>query len=339
MGDSYASGIGAGSWISVLDSLCYRYDQSYPVDLNNQLQVASDKFNFVACSGESFPDILRNQFLDSARYVPSYRPPWGQNPEFVTLSMGGNDIGIRDLVSVCIYNITLFTSKDCETIIQDSQASLQNPVFQQGAQAVIRTALQKGTERVGKSFKVFVAGYAQFFNETTTQCNDVVFQIGSGTNKQYLTQDRRQKFNQLARGLSDGLNTAVQTVSPAFPGQVFYVDIDAAYQTHRFCDREEPNPADPDTWFFNYGSPDEDEEGLENFLASLASVQAELRQADNSTVYDIVGEVAGNDTVKKVEGAFLFRVFHPKPAGHVVIKDAVQNTRIAAVGGSVAISK
>lgn len=324
MGDSYAAGIGAGRMIQsfFLDGTCFRYDEAYPVVLNANLQPRPSRFNFVACSGDKFPEILEEQFRDEPSYL--WRPNWGDKPEFVTLSMGGNDIGFKELVSTCIYSIPIGTLMSCDQLIVASMERLHSPDFVRAATRVIITALLKGTARVGPDFKVYVTGYAQFFNEQTTQCNHVSFRRPPAIlAKQYLTIQRRQKLNLIARELNLALKTAVMTASVGAPNRVFFVDYDAQFNGHRFCDRHEPNAQDPDTWFLTYGS---DEAAIEDFLNSIPRIHDLLSGQSNNTLSEsefnqLISEATGGDQVKAALGEALFRVFHPKPAGHQVIAE------------------
>ena len=268
MGDSYAAGIGAGRMIQFFDETCFRYDEAYPVVLDGHLQPQPSRFNFVACSGDKFPAILQNQFRDQPSSIG--RPNWGDKPEFVTLSMGGNDIGFKELVSVCVYSLRIFTLKDCAEVIADSQRRVNSPDFVRDASNVIITALRKGTSRVRLNFKVYVTGYAQFFNEQTPQCNNVSFKPSwSPFPRQYLTTAKRQTLNKIARDLNASLKNAVMAASVGAPDRVFFVDYDTQFNGHRFCDREERNPNDPNTWFFTFGS---NEAAIGGFLNSIPRI-------------------------------------------------------------------
>lgn len=87
MGDSYASGIGAGDLPQGPDpDKCFRCRNAYPEVMQSgqgSLRPNPDIFNFVACSGATFPEILRYQLSNHDR--PG-RPSWGDAPEFVTLT-------------------------------------------------------------------------------------------------------------------------------------------------------------------------------------------------------------------------------------------------------------
>ncbi|KAL8716869.1 MAG: hypothetical protein Q9225_005829 [Loekoesia sp. 1 TL-2023] len=328
MDNSYAAGIGAGHMIQRFYETCFRYDGAYPILLEADLYPQP---SFVACSGDKFQAILQNQFRDRPSSLG--RPNWGYKPEFVTLSMGGNDFGFKELVSVCIYSLSLFTLKDCAEVIADSQRRVNGPDFVREATNVIITALRKGRSRTGQQFKVFVTGYAQFFNEQTLQCNGVSLKPRwSPFARQYLTIELRQTLNRIARDLNTALRTAVMGASVGAPNRVFFVDYDEQFNGHRFCDREEPNPDDPDTWFFTFGS---NEATIGDFLNSIPRINDLLSGRSDEIVSDhdffrLISVAAGDDESKRDNGVGAYRIFHPKPAGHRVIERRLRSAIVSA---------
>ena len=332
MGDSYAAGIGAGSSISRFDYTCFRFNGAYPSVMNTDIAPQRPVFNNVACSGEKFPQIISDQFLDTATLL---RPAWGNKPQFVTLTMGGNDLGFKELVSTCVYSIRLFTTLNCTEIIENAQRTVDSPEFHRGAVDVIHTALTKGTQRTGQSFKVFVTGYAQFFNDVTTQCNDVTFKAhGSFWHANLLTVEFRQTLNELSRAVNVALQAAINDVNVASPGRVIYVDYDALYQGHRFCDRIEPNPLDPETWFFTLGSKDNE---LMTFLDSIPRFHEVMSGVSELLVGDeeffrLTADAAINDPIKQENSVAVYRIFHPKSEGHRAIEGVLKESVVANMG-------
>ena len=252
MGDSYAAGIGAGALPQGPDpDHCFRCGNSYPSIMQSgpgSLQPSPGRFNFVACSGAKFEEIATYQLLDRAFRG---RPAWGNSPEFVTITMGGNDIGILPLVLTCIYSVPIF-AKSCDAVIQRGFDILDTQDFKAGLFAVIKRVQDKGRRKYGQDFHVFVTGYAQLFNSERAQCNQVTFrQSGVVLPAQFLTQERRKKMNDLAVALNHALETAVGLFNSR---DVTFVDYDHLFESHRFCDRDEPNVNDDETWFFALGT-------------------------------------------------------------------------------------
>ncbi|KAL8811577.1 MAG: hypothetical protein Q9200_001694 [Gallowayella weberi] len=328
MGDSYAAGLGAGSMIESFDATCFRYDGAYPVLLNGHLQPRPSRFNFVACSGDNFPTILQKQLN------PSYlRPRWGDRPEFVTLSMGGNDIGFKELVTLCVYSIPLSPLMDCAGAIARSQRLVRSDDFTNDAINVIVTILRKAADRGIPNFKIYVTGYAQFFNERTTQCNSISFRPSwvKLKPKEYLTIDRRRTLNRIAWDLNVGLREAVMRASFGAPNRVFFIDYDRAFEGHRFCDRVEPNPDDANTWFLTYGSHEAE---IGDFLDSIPQIHDVLNGHSNRTFsYDtfvrLILNATADDEEKMRVGGYLTRVFHPTLDGQRAIEERLRNVVLA----------
>lgn len=88
LGDSYSSGVGAGSYLSDSGS-CKRSTNAYPYLWKNAH--APSSFKFVACSGARTGDILNSQIsaLDASTTL-------------VSISVGGNDAGFADTMQTCV---------------------------------------------------------------------------------------------------------------------------------------------------------------------------------------------------------------------------------------------
>ncbi|CAL9400093.1 MULTISPECIES: SGNH/GDSL hydrolase family protein [Streptomyces] len=88
LGDSYSSGVGAGSYISSSGD-CKRSTKAYPY-----LWAAANSpstFDFTACSGARTGDVLSGQL-----------GPLSTATTLVTVSVGGNDAGFADVMTTCV---------------------------------------------------------------------------------------------------------------------------------------------------------------------------------------------------------------------------------------------
>ncbi|WP_328870292.1 SGNH/GDSL hydrolase family protein [Streptomyces sp. NBC_00287] len=88
LGDSYASGVGAGSYISSSGD-CKRSTKAHPY-----LWAAANSpssFAFTACSGARTGDVLANQM-----------GPLNSSTALVSISVGGNDAGFADVMTTCV---------------------------------------------------------------------------------------------------------------------------------------------------------------------------------------------------------------------------------------------
>ena len=87
LGDSYAAGTGAGSYLAD-GAGCYRSSKGYPVVLAANNNLALD---LQACSGATIADVGTLQLgtlTSTTRYV--------------TLTVGGNDVGFADTLTTCL---------------------------------------------------------------------------------------------------------------------------------------------------------------------------------------------------------------------------------------------
>jgi lysophospholipase L1-like esterase len=106
LGDSYASGLGAGSYV---DSGCKRSSNAYA-----QLWAdahAPSAFEFVACSGAVTSDVLADQIAAVT-----------EDTELVTINIGGNDAGFADVMTDC----NLGSDSSCVSRNQEAQAFAQS---------------------------------------------------------------------------------------------------------------------------------------------------------------------------------------------------------------------
>ncbi|AVH59596.1 MULTISPECIES: SGNH/GDSL hydrolase family protein [Streptomyces] len=88
LGDSYSSGVGAGSYISSSGD-CKRSTKAYPY-----LWAAAhspSSFDFTACSGARTSDVTANQL-----------GPLSSATGLVSISIGGNDAGFADVMTTCV---------------------------------------------------------------------------------------------------------------------------------------------------------------------------------------------------------------------------------------------
>ncbi|MFG2331864.1 SGNH/GDSL hydrolase family protein [Streptomyces sp. NPDC048604] len=88
LGDSYSSGVGAGSYDSASGS-CKRSTKAYPVLWKNAN--APSSFAFTACSGAVTSDVTAGQL-----------GPLSTATDLVSITIGGNDAGFADVMTTCV---------------------------------------------------------------------------------------------------------------------------------------------------------------------------------------------------------------------------------------------
>lgn len=108
LGDSYASGLGAGSYDSASGN-CKRSANAYPKLWANANSPTS--FQFVACSGATTTSIMNGQLgaLSSGTTL-------------VTVTAGGNDAGFANVMETCV----LGSDSTCVNAVNTAKAFMQN---------------------------------------------------------------------------------------------------------------------------------------------------------------------------------------------------------------------
>ena len=164
----------------------------------------------------------------------------------ITVSAGGNNIGLSSILDSCIFKwsggaLNPYNGKSCSDTIADSQSIVDNRLsacFNTLYAAVIP---KLGTDPAFPD-RPYVTGYAQFFNPDTTGCNDQTWSFWYNTiGKQYLTQGLRMTLNNMV----DAVNSKISDAVAAAGDQVVFVNYDQYFTKYggRYC---ENNTTEPD---------------------------------------------------------------------------------------------
>ncbi|KQV04601.1 MULTISPECIES: SGNH/GDSL hydrolase family protein [unclassified Kitasatospora] len=108
LGDSYSSGVGAGSYTSESGN-CKRSTNAYPYQWKNANSPAA--FAFTACSGARTGDVANNQL-----------GPLDASTTLVSLTVGGNDSGFASTMQTCVLN----SESACLTAVNNAKAYATN---------------------------------------------------------------------------------------------------------------------------------------------------------------------------------------------------------------------
>ena len=133
-------------------------------------------------------------------------------------------------------------------------------------------------------------------------------------------------MNTLALTLNAAIKSAVDDIDPLY--NVHYVDYDTQFAGHRFCDVDEPDPNNPDTWFFNwYTSEDPTTEAafksLTAYKSSIANQSTGLFQTDDDFI-NALGDALGDDADELSLLSDSVRIFHPTSLGHQTIRNVME---------------
>jgi lysophospholipase L1-like esterase len=151
LGDSFSSGEGADDYYASAGS-CLRSDKSFPVLWANSH--VHGAFDFVACAGAT-TDVVRGTQLGVLNSATT----------LVTVSVGGNDIGFKDVVSTCRFSSTSACRSAVDAAVDTARTTL--PAGLTATYSAIRAAAPQA--------RLIVLGYPRLF-ETGTSCG--LFGIG-----------------------------------------------------------------------------------------------------------------------------------------------------------------
>ena len=146
LGDSYASGVGAGNYYSSSGS-CDRSPNAYPALWAAANSPAS--FTFVACSGAKTSDVLSSQLSSLS-----------SSTTLVSLTIGGNDAGFSSIMETCV----LESTSSCESAISAAE---------QNVNATLPGALHTLLSDIhadAPSARVVVVGYPLFYDLSVSLC-------------------------------------------------------------------------------------------------------------------------------------------------------------------------
>ncbi|MER6332512.1 SGNH/GDSL hydrolase family protein [Streptomyces sp. NPDC001034] len=139
LGDSYASGVGSGSYISSSGS-CDRSTKAAAYLWNAAHSPAS--FSFNACSGATTDDVMANQ-LGSLNSSTS----------LVSISIGGNDAGFANVMQTCVLN----SDSTCLSAISSAESYITSTL--PGKLDTVYNAIHSKAPNA----RVVVVGYPRFY--------------------------------------------------------------------------------------------------------------------------------------------------------------------------------
>ncbi|KAL4861685.1 SGNH hydrolase-type esterase domain-containing protein [Aspergillus spectabilis] len=351
------------------DSKCRRYDQAYGPQVSRSNEIQGPKpldFSFIACSGAKTKHVRSTaQDTSSGGGGKSKTPQADQlqdiNPDWVTLSIGGNDVKFVDVLDRCVYrfydikgcagctpSVTFDDcSSDCEKAMNEFNDRLNSREFQDN----LRKSYQSIFDHAPNT-QLFVTGYPAFWNAATDKYDKVSFKTGCINNSVLpLIKERRQRMNELTYRLNNRISLAVHSFAPPGRGKITYVEVNRYFEGHRFCEEgvDEPSYRNPNIWFypFEYStgptaliideetvlSEGEDCDAIDDggddgdYYACLLSNATRSEEGTSVNLSQWPNNVPGDDELGIASSGnlplFLARIFHPTSAGFTGYKEAV----------------
>ncbi|KAF2253830.1 SGNH hydrolase [Trematosphaeria pertusa] len=251
IGDSYSAGLGSGDR---LDWTCSRYAKSYPNILQNTLLERDEErqHQFLACSGATSTEILEKQVQALQHGI-----------DLLTVSAGGNDIGLTPILSNCIYQFYMAGEDDCEKSIEEARERISDRAqLYSNISKLIDAALPKMNPDRGV---VYVTGYAGFFGVEDEVCDNVTWAVWNSveSTKQYLKLELRKALNEMVRSVNAILRKVTEDVGP----NVRFIDYDHHIEKARgrYCESgvQEPSPNRQGLSFYEWNTVDAGENSTE----------------------------------------------------------------------------
>ncbi|MFD9287178.1 SGNH/GDSL hydrolase family protein [Streptomyces sp. NPDC060030] len=139
LGDSYSSGVGAGSYTSESGD-CKRSTNAYPYLWKNAN--APSSFAFVACSGATTSSVSSGQL-----------GALSSSTSLVSVTAGGNDVGFADVMQTCV----LQSEAACVSRVNTAVSAVQNTLPGK------LDSLYSGIRSRAPQAHVVVLGYPRFY--------------------------------------------------------------------------------------------------------------------------------------------------------------------------------
>ncbi|KAH8763228.1 kinetoplastid membrane protein 11, partial [Diaporthe sp. PMI_573] len=217
IGDSYSAGIGSGSPFPNSSAACARYDQSYPAFIQDNELMPQDP-------AAAF-EYLACSGATGPEILASQVSALGTGYDLITVSAGGNDASLN--------------------AIRDTLPGNLDKLYAGLA------------DKINTGRKIYVTGYAAFFDNSTTGCDNTSWAFWFNTqNKQMLTTQRRTLMNELTLATNAAIEDAVKRAGTAFE----YVGYDQYFSVlqGRFCEAgvQEPQGDRNGLLFFQWTSTD-----------------------------------------------------------------------------------
>ncbi|KAI1423843.1 SGNH hydrolase [Xylaria sp. FL1777] len=345
-GDSYSAGIGTG--VEGEEDDCRRGIHAY-----SQL-IAADRdptvFQFLSCTGAMTTDVMVGADESQIDLFNASLPA-----DFALLSIGGNDLGFFEVINACVFRFYNFYSGTCEAALAHSRVLLESDEFEISLRILITEILDKIRWEKKPRFTITMTGYARFFNELTDGCDDMSF--GVWWNGPRLTKKLRSDMNALVLTVNAKLRKTVNAINAGFTqDKVIFVDYDAAFDGHRFCELNvtEPDYQRPDTWFFLVGGPDNAGNGTDSERLSdaktlsptsplvdpssclgparrsgdwgmLALCYMAMAKRHDPTLRLVHEDASALNSMWYVP-TYYGKTFHPRTRGHEMIRDKIYET-------------
>lgn len=198
MGDSYSAGTGTGTSYEPGNSgTCHRTTKAYPYLLHN----AHPDWGYVsvACEGAETTELVKSQAKSLTK-----------DTTWVTYTVGGNDAGFHDVLTVCAPPETV----DCMAVLATEESFIEKTL------PIRLDEVNNKIKAEAPSAKVIVLAYPHIFNGE--DCNTLTF----------FDKGEMEKMNALVDLVDKKLSEAATRAGPNFK----FTDVRTEFNGHAVCD-------------------------------------------------------------------------------------------------------
>ena len=354
LGDSWASGVSFDGKNTDYDNNangCLRWKDSYGplMEANTTWTSKPQTFHFAACSGAQLVNIKQ----ETQNSNPAQMDQVG-SPVMLTYQAGGNNLGLGKVVTDCIYPLPMGPSSEYNNpypdpdgqCVQDMNAingyindmrtdpTPGNHGLYYDELATVRDVLGHAAVKNNPDFRLYILGFAHFFNLGTNYCDNLSFApraegaIKAGSHPPNVTNQLRTDFNDAITRVNNVLQKVANNVDDS---RAKFIDISSAFDSHRFCE-DHHNEADQwfsnDVWLWNLNSPSQDPPTSPSSLTNAWIINGTM--PNGISFNSINGTVGVEGTVGGIP--FVQRAFHPKTEGSYSIGE---NLMLAAMADKI----
>jgi len=244
MGDSFASGEGdtKGSMYyepgtDEAKNKCHLSRRSYPYLLSSSLAI--NNFHSIACSGTVIRNVdgildediqykESNKTLKLGLWIPAYQRQLdyiSSSPDFLTISIGGNNVGFADIVTECVTShLKIPLPNTCKYASdQTERGNVAKRIADQ--YTPLKNVYKELAKATNNKTKIYVVGYPQFVKESGGSCG---INVHLNDEERYFVSQGTHYMNQVIKAAADAAG-------------VYYLDIENALQDKNLCSQVADN--------------------------------------------------------------------------------------------------
>jgi len=222
---------------------------------------------FPACTGAISSDVIgpNNSSDQREPQLRQMRRIAGDTGGWATLTIGGNDVWLSNVVKKCFFTPTFYNY--CESQLAKTEARVQSQEFEQQMMKTYWKILEQSHI---PGFTLVVIDYPQFFNALDTRCNDKSFLTVIGAGEPKLTVKIRTRINAVIDAMNYRIASFVALTqfrldNAGIRKRIRLHKIDDFYDYNRYCDfvTKEGKDRDwkDDAWFSTLFGSDKDGDG------------------------------------------------------------------------------